>query len=244
MPALELDQVDAGYGGRRILESISLAVGAGEVLAILGPNGAGKSTVLRAVHGLAQVTAGSVRFAGEDITGATPVANLRRGMAYLPQGGQVFAPLTVDEHLRLACARLGLAAGEREAAYARFPQLGEQRRQRAGSLSGGERQQVAIAAALLGRPQVLLADEPSIGLAPRVAREALEALDTARREVGAAVLLVEQNAALALEFATRVVLLLDGRVAGTASAGELAEDEALRRRFVYGLQPTDPSTMD
>lgn len=233
LPVLALDGVDAVYVRRRILESVSLSVAAGEIVALVGPNGAGKSTVLKAAFGLARVTAGQVRFGADDITGATPAANRRRGIAYLPQGGQVFAPLSVEEHLKLAVDVLG--SGDVDAALARFPALAERRRRRAGELSGGERQQLSIAMALLGSPTLLLADEPTIGLAPRLAREAVARLAALRDELGTAVLLVEQNVALALEHADRVVLLINGRVAADEQAPVIRSDASLSRQFSYGL---------
>ncbi len=171
-PLLSLAAVDAAYRRRPILEQISLAVPAGRITALLGPNGAGKSTVLKAIFGLARVTSGQILWSGEPITGGTPAEHLRRGIVYLPQGGQVFGPLTVTEHLAVTAAAMGSrrpADEDLAAAAERLAAAGLPPGRRAADLSGGQKQQVAVAMALLWRPRLLLIDEPSIGLAPALA---------------------------------------------------------------------------
>ncbi|MCC7494532.1 MAG: ABC transporter ATP-binding protein [Fimbriimonadaceae bacterium] len=239
---LELVGVSAAYVRRTILREVDLRVGPAEIVALLGPNGAGKSTVLKAVCGLAPITAGAVQFGGEAITGRRPAECLRRGIAYLPQGGQVFGPLTVADNLTVAAAAWppgSVTADARQAALQRFPDLAGHERQRAGTLSGGQKQQLAIAMALLAQPRLLLVDEPSIGLAPRLARAAVEQVRATRDATGAAVLLVEQNVPLALEVADRCVLLVNGRLVASASTAHLRADPALRRQFTFGLETVD-----
>jgi branched-chain amino acid transport system ATP-binding protein len=232
---LRLDQIHARYARRTILHGVSLQLAAGEIVALLGPNGAGKSTVLKAVFGLATIESGCISLAGEDITGDSPAAQLQRGVAYLPQGGQVFAPLTVEENLQVAAAQIRPRPDLGEA-FQRFPALDTRRRQRAGLLSGGERQQLAMAMALLRRPRLLLVDEPSIGLAPRLALDALRLVAEVSGGLGAGVLLVEQNVALALECAQRAVLLVNGRLVAAATTAAILADPALLAQFTYGLE--------
>jgi branched-chain amino acid transport system ATP-binding protein len=234
MAGLTLDSLCAGYGGRTIVEDVSLEIASGELVALLGPNGAGKSTALKACFGLARVSAGDVRLDGESVRGLRPAACLARGLAYVPQGGQVFGPLTVAENVALARAFHPAAATDDPFLNEALAGLAERR---AALLSGGERQQLALAMALAGRPRVLLVDEPSIGLAPRAARAALAALDQLRRNAGLTVVLVEQNVNLALEVADRVALLVGGRLVAVAAGEAVRGDEALRRRFTLGLEP-------
>lgn len=244
MSLLQLRNVAARYGRRPVIEDVSITVAAGEMVAVLGPNGAGKSTLLKACIGLATVSAGEVLLDGESITGQGPAACLARGLAYLPQGGLVFGPLSVADNL--AAAGLGLPKPpdrERlEEVLAMFPDLTARRRERAGSLSGGQRQQLAIAMALLGEPRVMLVDEPSIGLAPRLAAEAMVRLDEVRAATETAMLLVEQNVALALEAADRAVLLVNGRMVAEASTAAIRHDAGLLRQFTFGLTSREPES--
>lgn len=237
MSLVQLDGVTAGYGRRAIVHQLNLSVAAGEIVALLGPNGAGKSTVLKAIFGLVTVSSGRVLYAGRDITGRPPADNLRDRIAYLPQGGQVFGPLSVDQNLRVAAP----PAADSADPLADWPELAARRRQRAGSLSGGQKQQLAIAMALRHAPRLLLVDEPSIGLAPRLARETLERLRRVREQSGAGILLVEQNVALALAIAERAVLLVNGRLVADRRVPDIVSDHAVRRQFTFGLDSPDIS---
>lgn len=240
MPLLSLDGVDAAYRRRRILEEVGLSLEPGRITALLGPNGAGKSTVLKAVFGLVRVTAGRVLYDGDDVTGHAPAAQLRRGIVYLPQGGQVFGPLTVAENLAVASAAMGDRrpdAAEQAAVLASLAAAGVPPWRRAADLSGGQKQQVAVAMALLWQPRLLLIDEPSIGLAPALAQDVMSRLRAVRDEHGTAVLLVEQNVPLAMAIADELLLLVNGRVVDQAPAALVREDPELRRRFTFGLAP-------
>jgi len=246
-PLLRLESVDAAYRRRPILEQVALALPPGRITALLGPNGAGKSTVLKAIFGLAPITAGRVLFDGQPITGSAPVDNLRRGIVYLPQGGQVFGPLTVAENLTVAAAAMGSSRPAHdaiEAAVARLAAAGLPAGKRAAELSGGQKQQVAVAMALLWQPRVLLIDEPSIGLAPALAQGVMDRLLSVRDEFGTAVLLVEQNVPLAMSTADYLVLLVNGRVVDQAAAAAVRDDPARRRQFTFGLTPEAVQMVD
>jgi len=234
---LTLAGVSAGYGRAPVIADLDLTVAPGEMVVLLGPNGAGKSTVLKAVFGLARTSAGRIVFADRAITGWRPADCLAAGIALVPQGGQVFGPLSVAENLALARAFHPAPA----AAPTDLPPALRAGRRRAGTLSGGERGQLALAMALSGQPRLLLVDEPSIGLAPAAAREALRALALRRDRDGLALLLVEQNVALALEFADRALLLVSGRCVAQAPTAAIRADEALRRQFTFGLAEPDYS---
>ncbi|GGG26797.1 ABC transporter ATP-binding protein [Caldovatus sediminis] len=231
---LEARALTAGYGGPPVLHGVALAVEEGGVTALLGANGAGKTTILRALCGMIAAS-GEVRFAGERIDGLPTEAIARRGIAHVPDGRGTFAELTVEENLRLgAITRRDRAAvaADLEGALTLFPRLRERWRQQAGTLSGGEQQMLAIARALLLRPRLLLLDEPSFGLAPLAVREVFGALARLRAEAGVAMLLVEQNAALALDLADRACLLETGRVVLQGEAAALRRDAAVRRAYL------------
>ena len=231
---LEIEGLTASYGPVRALHGVDLAVGEGQVVALLGPNGAGKTTTLRAVCGMVRTT-GRITFAGRDLTGLATEKVVRRGVAHVPEGRGTFAHLTVEENLRLG------GYGRRDAAalrsdldswYEVFPRLAERRGQAAGSLSGGEQQMLAIARALLSRPSLLLLDEPSLGLAPRVTRELFAVLGRVKAEQGTSMLLVEQNATLALELADTAYVLEAGRTVLSGPAAEIRTDESVRRVYL------------
>jgi branched-chain amino acid transport system ATP-binding protein len=231
-PLLELEDVHARYGPVEALHGVSLSVGEGEVVAVLGGNGAGKTTTLRAVSGLV-TTSGQVRFGGENITRAAPERAARAGIAHVPEGRGIFGELSVDENLRLGAylRRGGFAQGyERVSGY--FPWLERRRAQQAGTLSGGEQQMLAIARALMSRPRLILLDEPSLGLAPIVVREIFGILGDLNEKEGLAVLVVEQNAKLALRSSSRAYVLEVGRVALEGPSTELAEDESVRNSYL------------
>jgi branched-chain amino acid transport system ATP-binding protein len=232
--ALNVTGLAAGYGGALALHGVGLRVPAGTVTAVLGANGAGKTTLLRAISGVLRPRAGQVLLGGDDVTGRVPEDLARRGLAHVPEGQGVIAELTVEENLRLGgLARPGRAARHQSLAeaYQRFGVLADARRRAAGTLSGGERQMLVIARALMARPRVLLLDEPSLGLAPRVVARVMQ-LVAELREGGLAIALVEQNARGALSVADQGVVLHLGRVVAAADAATLASDTGLRRHYL------------
>jgi branched-chain amino acid transport system ATP-binding protein len=235
MSMLAVEDLTVGYGAVTALSGVRLAVPEGGITAVLGANGAGKSSLLRTINGLVRPRAGRITLAGQDIT-RTPVEEVvRRGLAHVPEGRGVIVELTVEENLRLG----GLArkdGGDLKAAadrvYALFRPLAERRKRLAQTLSGGERQMLAIGRALMSRPRVLLLDEPSLGLAPRVTAEIMAVVRGLRETENLTVLLVEQNARSALSIADRAVVLNVGRVVVDAPAGELAADASLRHAYL------------
>jgi branched-chain amino acid transport system ATP-binding protein len=217
-PALVLSGVNALYGESHVLRDVSFSLGAGRVLALLGRNGAGKTTCMNAIIGWLRAASGEIALFGETIRGLAPEAISRRGVGLVPQGRRIFASLTVHENLRVAERRRG-PRGAIDEVLARFPILAQRRTQLAGSLSGGEQQMLAIGRALVGNPRVLLLDEPSEGLAPRIVHEVGETL-LALKERGFSILLVEQNSALALRVADDVAILNTGRIVHEGTAAD------------------------
>ena len=236
-PLLSLAGVCAGYGGIEVLHDATLNVGEGEVVALIGANGAGKSTLLRTIIGLIAPMGGAVRFAGRDITGARPERLVREGIALVPEGRLLFGPMTVRENLELgayaaARARKSAVVRERlERVHTLFPVLAERAEQPAETLSGGEQQMLAVGRALMSEPKLLLLDEPSLGLAPKVIAEIFSAIEVLRGE-GVTVLIVEQDARLALKHADRGSVMRTGRIVLEASAGELLRDESVRKIYL------------
>jgi branched-chain amino acid transport system ATP-binding protein len=231
---LELREIDAAYGAIRALHGLSLQVKPGEVVALLGPNGAGKTTTLRVISGLLRPARGQVFYKGSEITGRPPAAIARMGIIQCPEGRQVFKNLTVGENLRLGAYRLGDPGRERrnlEWVLQLFPVLKERLNQRAGLLSGGQQQMLAIARALMAEPEVLLLDEPSLGLAPRVVEEVFEALARLKAQ-GLTMLIVEQNTEKALGLADRAYVLEAGRLVLADSAARLRENPHLVRIYL------------
>jgi branched-chain amino acid transport system ATP-binding protein len=229
---LELDGVEARYGQVEALHGVSMRVDEGEVVAVLGGNGAGKTTTLRAISGVV-AKSGEIRFAGERIKHASPERAARLGIAHVPEGRGIFTELSVRDNLRLGAylRRDGFSEGyERAKSY--FPWIEQRGRQQAGTLSGGEQQMLALARALMGRPRLLLLDEPSLGLAPLVVREIFRIVAELNEKDGLAVLVVEQNASLALRTSKRAYVLEAGRVALEGSSGELARNEAVRKAYL------------
>jgi ABC-type branched-subunit amino acid transport system ATPase component len=223
-PVLDIRALTAGYNGVPAVRDLQVAVGAGEVVALLGANGAGKTTTLRTVSGLIRPIAGTVRFAGRDLAGVSPGARARLGIAHVPEGRGLFFGLTVAEHLRLG------HRGERldpDAAYAHFPALAPLRDRRAGLLSGGEQQMLAVGRALARRPSLLLLDELSLGLAPVIVEKLLPVIRGYATETDCAVLLVEQHVGLALEAADRGYVLSHGTVTAHQPAARLRADQSL-----------------
>jgi branched-chain amino acid transport system ATP-binding protein len=225
-PALSLEGVDALYGDSHVLHEVSLALGAGRVLALLGRNGAGKTTCMSVIIGFLPPRAGAIRLFGEPITGLAPETIARKGVGFVPQGRRIFPTLTVRENL--AVAERGNAGSKWNVARAfeLFPQLEKRSGQHAGSLSGGEQQMLAIARALMGNPRVLLMDEPSEGLAPILVAEVGRTIARLKAE-GLSILLVEQNVTLALEHADEVAILNTGRVAFSGTAAALRQNEGM-----------------
>lgn len=232
---LELRGVYAGYGATEVLRDVSFSIEEGAVLALLGANGAGKTTLLRAICQSGVKTRGEVRLGGERIDALATEAIARRGVGHVPEGRGTFGGLSVEENLRLGAIlredRAG-AARDLERVLAFFPVLRQRLPQQAGTLSGGEQQMLAIARALLARPRLLLLDEPSFGLAPVVVQDIFRILGQINREERLTVLLVEQNARLALELAHHVVLLGAGQVVTSGAPSALAADEAVRRAYL------------
>jgi branched-chain amino acid transport system ATP-binding protein len=233
-PLLAVRDLEARYGETRVLRGVSFEVAEGGITTILGANGAGKTTTLRAVCGMVK-TAGEITLAGRRIEGRATEDIVRFGVAHVPEGRGTFVQLTVEENLRLGAyarrppAHLGVDV-ERVCRY--FPVLAERRRQIAGTLSGGEQQMLAVARALMLRPRLLLLDEPSLGLAPLVVREIFRIVRTINREERVSVLLVEQNASLALGLADHAYLMETGTVVMSGPAAELRQDDAIRRAYL------------
>jgi branched-chain amino acid transport system ATP-binding protein len=231
---LEVRDLHASYGPVRALHGVDLTVEEGGVVALLGPNGAGKTTTLRALTGMVR-TSGRITFAGRDLTGLATEQIVRLGVAHVPEGRGTFPALSVDENLRLGAYIRRDPAGVRadlDRWYAVFPQLAQRRGQAAGSLSGGEQQMLAIARALLLRPRLLLLDEPSLGLAPRVIQELFQVLGRVKREERTTMLLVEQNANLALDLADHAFVLEAGRTVLSGPAGQVSADDHVRRAYL------------
>jgi branched-chain amino acid transport system ATP-binding protein len=241
---LTVENLRSGYGRIEALHGVSLEVKAGEIVTLVGANGAGKTTLLRAISGMIRPRRGRILLDGTDLAGRNPEQMVRAGIAHVPEGQAVIPELTVDENLRVgmmswpAAARRvpGRSRADRGAAldeaFERFPPLAARRRKLAAALSGGERQMLVIARALLARPRVLLLDEPSLGLAPRVMAQVMDLVVRLSRENGITIILVEQNARGALAIADHGVVLNLGRVVAAADAATLAADVALRHHYL------------
>jgi branched-chain amino acid transport system ATP-binding protein len=229
---LDVRNLEARYGRIPALKGIDLKIEAGEVVALVGANGAGKSTLLRVLSGL-QKSTGQVAFDGEDISTRPPHERVALGIVHAPEGRQVFGPLSVEDNLRLGAYRRGRAqsAASLERVYAMFPVLAERREQPAGSLSGGQQQMLAIGRALMAQPRLLLLDEPSMGLAPRLVAE-IFACVRRLRAADTALLLVEQNARAALAIADRGYVLETGRIVLAGTGAGLLADEAVRAAYL------------
>ncbi len=232
---LDVRGLHAGYGGASVLHGVDVHVAAGEVVVVLGANGAGKTTLLRAISGLIPHTAGEIAVAGHRIGRVRPDAMLRRGVGLVPQGRGTLTDLTVRDNLRVGAvtrADRAAVAADIERWCEVFPALGGRRDQVAGTLSGGEQQMLAIARAMMARPRLLLCDEVSLGLAPVVVQGLFEVLHELNADDGISLLLVEQNAELALDIASRVYLLEVGTIAATGDTGTFRGNDAIRQAYL------------
>jgi branched-chain amino acid transport system ATP-binding protein len=232
-PILQLAGVHAAYGMVRVLHGIDLEVRDGEVVVVLGANGAGKTTTMRAICGLVD-TSGSIRMEGKEITGKKWADVARLGVAHVPQGRGTFADLTVEDNLQVGAfvRKDKEIRSDIDRWYDVFPVLGQRRQQQAGTLSGGEQQMLAVARALMGRPRLLLLDEPSLGLAPMIVQNVFKNLQSIREEFGTTMLVVEQNANLALGIADRGYVIEAGRIVLSGTADELSSDDAVRAAYL------------
>jgi branched-chain amino acid transport system ATP-binding protein len=234
MSLLAVDALHAGYGDFKALHGVSFAVEPGEIVCVIGANGAGKSTTLKSIIGIVRPTAGTVIFDGEHIEGHAPGDVVERGVALVPEGRNLFADMTVEENLMVGSHP---KRGRRDAvrrlrqSYDRFPLLGPLRGRRAGSLSGGQQQIVAIARALMSEPRLLLMDEPSLGLAPKITLEIFDLVRAINRD-GVAVVLVEQNVVQALELASRAYVLTEGKTVMEGAAATIRGNADVKRRFL------------
>ena len=238
-PLLVLDNLGASYSPVRILHNISFSLAEGESLSVLGANGAGKSTLLRAISGLLVRRQGSVKLGGQEITGLRPDEIVHRGISQVPEGRRLFFPLTVLENLEAGALRLrnsGRGAEVKDALAAvfdLFPRLAERRDQVSGTLSGGEQQMLAIARALMSRPRILLLDEPSVGLAPKVIESLFGVLHTLKG-TGLTIILAEQHVPMALNLADRAIILSLGHIALSGTPAELRDSDDIKRIYLGG----------
>jgi branched-chain amino acid transport system ATP-binding protein len=235
-PVLELSDVAVSYGGIQALRGVSLSVGQGEVVALIGANGAGKTTTLKTVIGLLPLVRGAVRFAGQDLAGVSVEDRVSRGMSLVPEGRAIFPNLTVRENLELGAYlhrdRRAIAESL-EDVVALFPRLGERMRQEGGTLSGGEQQMLAIGRALMARPEVLLLDEPSLGIAPVLVQQIFAAIGRVAA-AGVTVVVVEQNTRVALAASRRAYVLKTGEIALSGESAVLALDPEIQRAYLGG----------
>jgi len=231
---LEVRGLCAFYGANQALQGLDFTLPEGGIVTLLGANGAGKTTTLRALCGMVRLS-GDIRFDGISLAGRATEDIVRLGVAHVPEARGTFVRMTVDENLQLGVMtrrdRAGIASDIDEV-YAHFPRLKERRRQQAGTLSGGEQQMLAVARALMLQPRLMLLDEPSFGLAPLIVEELFEILHRLNRELGVGMLIVEQNAALALDLAEHAYLLETGRIVLAGPASEIGKDEAVRRSYL------------
>jgi branched-chain amino acid transport system ATP-binding protein len=231
---LEVNKLCASYGATQVLYDVDFSLQAGHITAILGANGAGKTTTLRALCQVVK-TSGSIQFDGQQLVGKSTEAVVRMGVAHVPDGRGTFTGLSVEENLRLGAYVRGNKAEmlqDMERMFTRFPILKQRRHQQAGTLSGGEQQMLAISRALMLRPKLLLLDEPSFGLAPLIVAEIFRIMRTINKEDGVSMLLVEQNASLALDLADHAYLLETGRVALSGPSDTIKNDESVRRAYL------------
>ncbi len=236
---LELDDIRVHYGKIEAVKGVSVTVDEGEVVTLIGANGAGKTTTLKAVSGVRNVTGGRILFEGTDITKVAPHRRVEMGICQAPEGRGIFPGMTVLENLEMGCytrkdRKGAIKARDLERVYGLFPRLAERRSQSGGTLSGGEQQMLAIGRALMARPKVLLLDEPSMGLAPKLIAQIFQIITEISKQ-GTTILLVEQNAQQALRRADRAYILESGRVVKSAVAKDLLDDDTVRQAYLGGL---------
>ncbi len=232
---METKDLKGGYGKMRIVHGVSIRVEKGELVALVGPNGSGKSTLLKMIYGVATVHDGKVYLNGVDVTKVPPEGKTKLGMGFVPQTDNVFPDLTVEENLEMGAYIIddkGKVKEAMESVFNIFPVLKAFRKRLAGELSGGQRQMLAVARALMSQPRVLLLDEPTAGLAPKIAYELLKSLDKIREELDATILLVEQHARRALEIADRGYVLVSGRIAAEGAGHEILSRRDLQELFL------------
>jgi branched-chain amino acid transport system ATP-binding protein len=228
---LLVDSIDTYYGQSHILHDVSFEAGTNEVIALLGRNGAGKTTTMRSVMGLTPPRTGTIRFDGTDITGDAPSSIANRGIGYVPQDRRMFPEMTVEENLRMGLGKAPFDPDRMERLFERFPRVGERLDQRAGTLSGGEQQMVAMARALMRDPQLLLLDEPTEGLMPSLIPEIAE-ITQAIAAAGYTIVIVEQNVDLVLDIADRIYLLQNGRIHETVTPEALRQNDAILEQYL------------
>ena len=226
---LTVDGLRSGYGGKPVLQGVDLSVRDREVTAVIGRNGVGKSTLMKAVIGLLPATDGTIQFNGADIGAETPHVRARRGIGYVPQGRDVFPRMSVEENLRVGLSISGARTADFEPVYAYFPILKERRRQAAGTLSGGQQQQLAIGRVLVGQPTLLLLDEPSEGIQPSIVQDIARIVVELNRKIGLTVVLVEQNIDMIRAMAQRCYVMDKGRVVAELTPAMLDDSEVVRR---------------
>jgi urea ABC transporter ATP-binding protein UrtE len=226
---LTVDGLRSGYGGKPVLQGVDLSVRDREVTAVIGRNGVGKSTLMKAVIGLLPATEGTIRFNGADIGAETPHVRARRGIGYVPQGRDVFPRMSVEENLRVGLSISGARTADFDSVYAYFPILKERRRQAAGTLSGGQQQQLAIGRVLVGQPTLLLLDEPSEGIQPSIVQDIARIVVELNRKTGLTVVLVEQNIDMIRAMAQRCYVMDKGRVVAELTPAMLDDSEVVRR---------------
>lgn len=232
---LKVESLNVSYGGVQAVRDVSIEARAGEITALLGANGAGKSSTLLSIVGSVRPRSGRVVFEGRDITGTPPENLVTQGIAMIPEGARVFARQPVEQNLRLGAYTVrdeNVFRQRLEHVYSLFPRLAERKAQLAGTMSGGERQMLAIGRALMSGPRLLLVDEPSLGLSPLLVEQVFDALVALNRDSGVTVLLVEQNMAQALEVASRAYVMQSGRVALEGDAAELAASDEVRKAYL------------
>lgn len=229
---LEVSALTSGYGKETVLQGVDLRIGPGELVAVIGRNGVGKSTLMRTLTGLMKARSGSIRLGGVDVTGSNANDRARAGIGYIPQGREVFPELTIRENLLVGeVAGKGRGAPDYDRVYRFFPILKERARQRAGTLSGGQQQQLAIARAMIADPRLMLLDEPSEGIQPSIIKDIARNVRTLNAETGVAVLLVEQNLDLIVSLADRGYVMEKGRITATLGPDEIRDRDQVRRHL-------------